>query len=103
MKLMVLSHNDKLKLDNNKWGWKDIKIKHLEESKELLLALDKEDKYQIAEEALDEIQVCIGILDKLRREGVNLEQIFHRHNKKLVNREWKCKGVVEIKWEKQRA
>jgi NTP pyrophosphatase (non-canonical NTP hydrolase) len=100
MKLMILSHNDRLKQDNNKWSWADIGIKHIEESDELLEAIAEEDMRHIAEEVLDEIQVCVGILDKLEREGINIEQIFLRHNEKLVNREWKGKGVVKIQWQR---
>jgi NTP pyrophosphatase (non-canonical NTP hydrolase) len=98
MELMILSHNDRLKQDNNKWNWTDISMKHKEESIELLEAIAKEDRHHIAEEVLDEIQVCVGILDKLEREGINIQQIFLKHNKKLVNREWKGKGVVRIQW-----
>ncbi|KGK88014.1 hypothetical protein [Clostridium sp. HMP27] len=98
MKLMVLSHNDNLKQDNNTWSWNDIKEKHQEEAAELIQALTEKDNYQIAEEVLDEIQVCIGILDKLQRDGLNIEQMVLRHNKKLVNRNWKDKGVVNIQW-----
>jgi len=97
---MILSHNDKLNQDNNLWNWQDIVKKHKEEAAELVEAIRKEDKYQIAEEVLDEIQVCIGILDKLENEGIDIEQIFLKHNKKLVNREWKGKGVVNILWQK---
>lgn len=97
MKLMILSHNDRLKQDNNKWSWTDIGIKHIEESEELLEAIAEEDMHHIAEEVLDEIQVCVGILDKLEREGVDINQELLRHERKLINRYWKPKGEIEIK------
>lgn len=98
MKFMILSHNERLGIDKDTETFKDIAKKHEEESKELKEELERGDKYKIAEETLDQMQICIGILDKLALEGLDIEQLVKRHNKKLVMREWKDKGVVVIKW-----
>lgn len=98
MKFMILSHNERLGIDKNKESFKDIAKKHEEESEELKEELERGNKFKIAEETLDQMQICIGILDKLATEGMDIEQLVKRHNKKLLMREWKDKGVVIIKW-----
>lgn len=87
MKLMVLDKKEK-------WGMHKAKV--YEESLELVEAIKEGDNAHIAEEALDVIQVTIGVLDKLHNEGMDIQQAIYRHNKKLVNRGWKEKAIVKI-------
>ena len=98
MKLMILSHNDES--NKNTETWDDILKIHEEESDELIVAIKAGDKSSIEEETMDQLQVCLGILDKLEREGANLEELFNRHNRKLIKRFWKDKGEIKIQWEK---
>lgn len=84
---MVLDKKDK---------WKDHKKKVDEEASELIEAIEEGNVSHIAEEALDNIQVSIGILDKLYHEGVDIQGAVHMHNKKLVGRGWKHKAVVKV-------
>lgn len=99
-KMMILHRNIEQGQDNDKWSWNDISEKFHEEATELKEAIGENNNLHIAEEALDVIQVCIGILDKLGQEGIDVHQMFLRHNKKLIKRHWMEKGVVEIKWHK---
>lgn len=93
MELLILEKNDE---------YIDMFYKLHEEVDELSCELIKlvtekeETKRKIAEETLDVIQVCIGILDKLEKEGVNLREEVEKHNMKLLNRGWKYKGVVHL-------
>lgn len=98
MKLMILSHNDES--NKNTENWEDVLKIHKEESNELIEAIKTGNKSSIEEETIDQLQVCFGILDKLEREGTNLEEIFNRHNRKLVKRFWKDKGEIKIQWVK---
>ncbi|GIW49183.1 MAG: hypothetical protein KatS3mg079_659 [Caloramator sp.] len=60
-------------------------------------ATEKEDtKEKIAEETLDVIQVCIGILDKLEKEGIDIAKEIEKHNMKLLRRGWRYKEVVHL-------
>lgn len=77
--------------------WLQHREKLLEEAIELDRAIMAEDKVNMAEEAFDTIQVCIGILDKLSQEGINIQQAMLKHEKKLINRGWKIKKVIETK------
>lgn len=51
---------------------------------------------RIAYETLDNIQVNIGILDELQRGGLDIEEIFDKHNDKLVRRKWDFKKMINI-------
>lgn len=100
IKLPVLEKNDS-------WG------KHLEkveeESLELYEAIerviyigeeeiDESVLLHIAEEAFDNIEVCIGILDKLEQEHKGIiEKANLLHIKKLAERGWQFKSVLELK------
>ncbi|MDO6353548.1 hypothetical protein Q3V94_02675 [Caloramator sp. CAR-1] len=55
-----------------------------------------DNKEEIAAETLDVIQVCIGLLDKLETEGMNIRKAVEKHNLKLLNRGWKYKKVIHI-------
>lgn len=91
----VTEHRGK-KIDLSKLTWDDWKKKLNEEVDELVIALHSGNKKDIMEEVLDVVQVCIGILAKLFREGMVIEQGIHRHNKKLSNRG--CEVAAEIKF-----
>ncbi len=92
MKLMVLDKKD---------GWKKHKEKVEEEAAELVEAIKEGNSADIAEKALDNLQVCIGILDKLYHEGVDIQQAVYRHNKKLINRGWNHKAVIKTQINKK--
>lgn len=97
MKLMILNkvvgHNKK-KIDNSKTTWEDWKKKIVEEVDELIDAIREKDRVHMVEEVLDILQCCIGILAKLAREGVSIDQGIHLHNKKLIDRG--CEPSAEI-------
>lgn len=92
MKLMVLDKNDN-------WGLHKAKV--YEECLELADAIKEGDNVHIAEEALDIIQVAIGILDKLHHEGIDIQQAAYRHNEKLAARGWDTKAVIKIQINKR--
>lgn len=81
---------------DKKDGWKKHKDKVKEEAAELVEAIEERDSAHIAEEALDNIQVSIGILDKLHYEGIDIQQAVYKHNKKLTNRGWNYKAVIKV-------
>ncbi len=92
MELMVLDKKD---------TWKKHSEKVEEESTELIEAIKEKDPIHVAEETLDNIQVSIGVLDKLYHEGVDIQQAINRHNKKLVDRGWNHKAIVKIQINKK--
>lgn len=101
MELMVLGKNEKLGIDNDRLELEDFADKLLEETVELVNAIHKfktgkGSRGDIAEEALDNIQVCIGVLNRLYIDGADIKQEIHRNNKKLINRWWKPKAVIRI-------
>ena len=93
MKLVVLRKNDE---------YMEMLYKLREETEELKEEIELHfrkninNKENIAAEALDVIQVCIGILDKLEREGINIEKTIAKHNVKLLGRGWEVKKIVHI-------
>lgn len=92
MKLMVLNKNDN-------WGLHKAKV--YEECLELVEAIKEEDNVHIAEEALDIIQVAIGVLDKLHHEKIDIQQAIYKHNKKLADRGWDAKAVIKVQVNKR--
>ncbi|MFL0197306.1 MazG-like family protein [Clostridium sp. WILCCON 0269] len=99
LKLMVLRKlidRKGNKIDHRIMTWEEWKEKVLEEAGELCKALSSGNKKDIMEEVLDVIQVCIGILAKLFREGMVIEQGIHGHNKKLVDRG--CEVSAEVRF-----
>ena len=99
LKLMVLRKlidSKGNKIDNRTMTWENWKDKVLEEAGELCRALSSGNKKDIMEEVLDVIQVCIGMLAKLFREGMVIEQGIYRHNKKLIDRG--CEACGEIRF-----
>lgn len=71
-------------------------IKKLEEEqKEVINAYKCENKENLTEELLDEIQMCVNILEHL---GIDVGQAIINHNVKLFNRGWKFnKRIFEVK------
>lgn len=47
-------------------------------------------------ETLDVIQVCIGILDLYKDNGKDLKWHVQEHNKKLLERHWEVKELLNI-------
>ncbi|KZL88670.1 MazG nucleotide pyrophosphohydrolase domain-containing protein [Clostridium magnum] len=90
----VKGHDGKV-IDNTKVTWEYWKKKLKEEVEELIEAIDLNDKTKIMEEVLDVIQVGVGMVYKLFKEGMIIEQGIHRHNKKLTNR-W-CEVAATIR------
>ncbi|NFD54656.1 hypothetical protein EXN53_02995 [Clostridium botulinum] len=74
--------------------WEKQADKLAEETKEVLEAVQEENKEHIAEEVLDVIQVAIGMLDTLEEEKYSLKQMICKHLKKLRKRGWKNKKMI---------
>lgn len=74
--------------------WEKQASKLLEETKEVLEAIQEKDKEHVAEEVLDVIQVAIGMLDTLEGEGYSLKHMICTHLKKLKKRGWKSKKLI---------
>lgn len=98
MKFMQLGRNMQTKEDNEKDGWDKILSKLNEESEELIEAIEERNLMHIAEEVQDLVQVCIRVFALLKKKNMNLKQLNHRHNKKLVNRGWKHLKIIEVFW-----
>lgn len=98
MKFPILSKNNTLDVDNDKYSLDELSQKLEKEQKELDNAIkDKLSKGHIAEELFDTIQICIGILNKLSQDGVDMRRVALRHEKKLIKLGWRWKGYVEFK------
>lgn len=70
-------------------------VKLQEEFKEVSKAIELNDIENIAEEVLDVVQVCIGMLETLQEtKNIDIRQEVGRHVKKLVERGWKDKGKI---------
>lgn len=97
LKLMILDRNIKTLENNDNDSWEEISNKLEEEYHEVQEAIrEGSDKLQIAEELIDVIQVAIRGLVLLAKEGFDINKLFSRHNKKLVNRGWKEKKIINI-------
>ncbi|NCI22024.1 nucleotide pyrophosphohydrolase [Clostridium botulinum] len=73
-------------------------IKLQEEFKEVKEAILNNDKENTTEEILDNMQVLIGMLyTKVKTEDIDLGKELNRHNRKLLGRDWKIKGKINIK------
>jgi phosphoribosyl-ATP pyrophosphohydrolase len=92
LRMMVLDKND---------SWETHIEKVEEESKELVEAIKESNHAHMGEEAMDNIQVAIGVLYKLYQEGTDIQQIVRRHEKKLVGRGWNAKAVIKIQVNKR--
>lgn len=97
LKLMILDRNVKTAESNDNDSWDKISNKLEEEYQEVQEAIrERSDKLHIAEELIDIIQVAIRGLVLLAKEGFDINKLFSRHNKKLVNRGWKEKKIINI-------
>lgn len=98
MKFPILSKNSSLDIDNDKYTLKQLSEKLENEQRELNKAI-KEDrnKGDIAEELFDTIQMCIGMLNKLSEEGIDMRRVALKHEKKLIKLGWRWKGYIEFK------
>ena len=98
LKLMILDRNIKTSENNDNDSWEKISNKlEEEEYLEVREAIrERSDKLHIAEELLDVQQVVIRGLILLAKEGFDINKLFSRHNKKLVNRGWKEKKIINI-------
>ena len=97
LKLMILDRNIKTSENNDNDSWEEISNKLEEEYHEVQEAIrEGSDKLHIAEELLDVQQVVIRGLILLAKEGFDINKLFSRHNKKLVNRGWKEKKIINI-------
>jgi galactokinase/mevalonate kinase-like predicted kinase len=84
-------HLDKQQEESEELREAIVKVAYLEEYNEKNLQ-------HIAEEALDNIEVCIGILDKLEQIDKRIvKKANANHIKKLLERGWKFKKLLTIK------
>ena len=104
IRLFVLCGNYKLGVDKDIELRGDIADKVDEESFELREAINREDRERtlesrehVAEEALDNIQLSINILDRLKREGLDIDHAVNLHNLKLIDRGWTFKKMLEVR------
>ena len=99
MKLFVLCGNYKLGIDKETETFTDIAKKLHEESSELReeLTFRIPDIERIASETFDTIQVCVNLLDDLKREGLDIDHAVNLHNMKLIDRGWTFKKALEVK------
>lgn len=101
LELMVLGKNKKLNIDNDKVDLIEFADKLLEETVEVINAIhqyrnSKGSKEHVAEEVLDAMQICVGALNKLHIEDLDIQEAVHRNNKKLIHRGWEPKAIIRI-------
>lgn len=84
----------------------EIFIKHFEKLLEEVGELHEEvgintyvNKEKAISEALDVIQVCIGLIDKLEPNNAGIEKAVNAHFEKLKGRGWKFKKLIELRIE----
>lgn len=98
LRMMILekavSHNKSVNV--RKLTYSEWQRKLSEECTELHESIGLHDKTKIAEEVLDVVQVCFGIIAKLVREGLLIDIMVHKHNKKLINRGCRESAVVNF-------
>lgn len=88
--------SDKLGIDNNTATLDQFIAKFIEEYSEVRCAFLNGDMNNMQEELFDTIQVCIGMLDKLDKEGLSLRNGLNKHHKKLVSRGWTSKKMINF-------
>ena len=73
-------------------------VKELEKATmQYLVSGHPKDRGDMTGEVLDVVQVCIGILDKLEREGADIELATMEHLRKLSNRQiWTIDKMIKI-------
>jgi len=92
MEMMILKHEARYNRA------KDIANKIEEESKELQEALRNGETYDVVDEALDLITVC---LNAIYAEGtdIDIEEAVKEHQKKLKMRGWEAEKIVRFEIE----
>lgn len=93
---MILDKNVITQEDNSNDTYDKALDKLKEEYEELQEAIKEKDNIHVAEEAFDVIQVILRVLELLSKDGLSIEQLSNRHNKKLVNRGWTHKKLLRI-------
>ncbi|MCT8978678.1 hypothetical protein N4T77_18980 [Clostridium sp. CX1] len=88
MKFMVL---------DKRQGWGLYKAEVYEKSINLVNAIREGDMAVAVEKAIDNIMVSLEILDKASNDGVDVQQVLHRYNKRLINAGKKYKSVIDIR------
>ena len=96
LKLMVLDKNLNTGETNVNDDWELIMEKLCEEFMEVHAAISNKDDLNLSEELMDLIQVTIRGLVLLQKDGMNIEEIFNRHNKKLIDRGWVERNIINI-------
>jgi len=96
MQMMVLDRSKQLEIDNSIANWDCFMEKFGEEGCEVYRAIENKDMVNLQEELFDVIQVCIGMLDKLDREGLSFRNGLNKHHKKLVSRGWTSKKMINF-------
>lgn len=96
MQMMVLDRSRQLGIDNNKATLNDFMNKLAEEIEEVRWGLILEDMDNLQEELFDTIQVCIGMLNKLDKEGLSIRNGLNKHHKKLVARGWTSRKMINF-------
>lgn len=66
-----------------------------EEMYEFMTALLLDDEENMLEEFFDIMQVCINLLDRYKLTG-QLDEALAKHNRKLIERDWKFKKFIEL-------
>lgn len=98
MKFPILSKNNALDADSDKYTLEELSENLEKEQKELDNAIKEGmSKGYIAEELFDTIQMCIGMLNKLSQDGIDMRRVALRHEKKLIKLGWRWKGYIELR------
>ncbi|AJA48864.1 hypothetical protein CPAST_c27970 [Clostridium pasteurianum DSM 525 = ATCC 6013] len=98
MKFPILSKNSSLNIDNDNYTLEQLSEKLEIEQKELNKAImEDRNKGVIAEELFDTIQTCIGMLNKLSEDGIDMRYLALKHEKKLIKLGWRWRGYIEFK------
>jgi phosphoribosyl-ATP pyrophosphohydrolase len=67
-----------------------------EETKEVRKAYKFESDERVIEEVLDNIQVCIGMLDYYSKKGYDIAEAVDKHNLKLLSRDWRYTKTLHL-------
>lgn len=100
LNLPVLQKDDSWEEHSNKLfeECKELDKEIWDKSNDITERTEEEKSLSIAEETLDVIEVCIGILDKLEQDNKGIvEKANLNHVRKLVERGWQFKAVLEIR------
>jgi len=97
MKILILDTNERLNIDKKTETHIELAEKVKEECKELIEALHGTDMEHIVEEALDVLQLSVGLMDRACScKGLSLDKQINLHNMKLIGRGWDYKKMLEI-------